>query len=187
MLTVNDYWTKHSEIGAEVETSCVIAALIRLARPSVVVETGCGEGDTTLQIALALKYNAHGHLYTCDIDHERCEHVRQLCRDLPVSVRDEPGVSLLGKLDEIDFAFIDSGWQDIRVAEVREVIPRLRHNALLVLHDVCQNYNMAYQTARELLGTWGIVIDTPYGLAIFQKGEPTFTHIGKLVEIKERK
>lgn len=183
-IIVNDLWRKTSEMGAEVETGQMIYSLIRLMKPERCIETGCALGDTTYQMGLALRENGKGRLFTCDIDEERVKAVRDRCQDLPVNVYQMPGIEMLETMGDIDFAFIDSGWSDIRVAEVKSIAPRMRENGLVVLHDVCQNYHMAYQEALRQFGKHGLVIDTPFGVGIFQKGDPQFTHIGKLVDEK---
>jgi Methyltransferase domain len=41
-------------------------SLVKMDRPSVVVELGCGGGATSLMVSQALKENGHGHVWTVD-------------------------------------------------------------------------------------------------------------------------
>lgn len=177
------WWEKETLLGAETETADVLYGLIRHQKPLLIVETGCANGDTAEMIGFALKRNGRGKLLTCDLDAEMVLKTRECCKNLPVEVRECRGEDLIAECETIDMLFIDSGWMPVREAEVRPGFEKLKQGGLMALHDVCQNYNQVYLKAVECFGKPGMVLDSPYGLAVFQKGEPEFKHLGVMVEI----
>lgn len=180
---LNGLWQKNSVLGAELETGELLYGLIRHNKPLTVLETGCATGDTAMVIGQALLDNGQGQLFTCDLDEERVKETEKRTKGLPVQVNQTTGVELISRFESIDFIFIDSGWSPVRQEEVAPAFHRLREGGLMVMHDVCQNYNEVYKEGVALFGKHGLVLDSPYGLAIFQKGDPQFTHLGVMVDL----
>src|SRR5258708_3945530 len=67
----NNEWRQVERFGGgmaiELEVGEFLNALVRMTKPSIVVETGTHKGFSTLMIAQALKANGKGHLYTFDL------------------------------------------------------------------------------------------------------------------------
>jgi Methyltransferase domain len=58
----------------------MLHSLIRMERPTVVVELGCGGAATALMVAKALNANGHGHLWTIDNGSDwKDDFVRETC------------------------------------------------------------------------------------------------------------
>lgn len=194
-MLADGLWHKSTLEGAENETSTLLAAMVRHQKPKRVLETGCAHGDTAEAIGEALHDNGRGILYTCDTDPAMCEKTRERCSGLPVQVFQQEGISLIGPDDtsawsEVelschrwDFAFIDSWWTPVRVAEVRKLRDWMNPGGLVCLHDVCQNYQGVYYAMQET-GWPNIVLHTTYGLAVFQApGMEWHIGTGKSAEI----
>jgi predicted O-methyltransferase YrrM len=186
MLTANGLWRKETPEGAEIETSELLAALVRHQKPLRCLETGTAWGQTAQHIGQALKWNGRGNLVTCDIE-SRPEALARI-KDLPVEFLQIKGIELIEQQESgLDFVFIDSWWQQIRIEEVHAVIPKMAPGGLLCLHDVSQNYGLVYRAAQE--SKWpNLVLHTPYGLAIFQApGKEECIGAGKMVDLQEEK
>jgi len=56
-------------------------SLVRMDRPSVIVELGCGGGATSLMVSKALYENQHGHLWTIDNGMDwKSDFIRETCQ-----------------------------------------------------------------------------------------------------------
>jgi predicted O-methyltransferase YrrM len=77
-------------------------SLIKMDRPSVVIELGCGGAATTLMAARALSENGHGHLWTIDNGSDwTSDLVRETCLDaFGGNERVESYTDFIGKLVE---------------------------------------------------------------------------------------
>lgn len=117
------------------EEGLFLHALVRAIKPTIAVETGSHKGVSSSYIALALRENKLGHLYTCDPAEVlgAAENLRPLsdwvtytpCKgiDLPI-----PG--------KIDFLFIDGYHEKEEViTEWNHFSPHLSDNAVVVFHD----------------------------------------------------
>jgi predicted O-methyltransferase YrrM len=92
--------------ATDAETLEVLAALIRLQKPSVVVEAGTYRGHGALYMAAALEANGRGILWTADpVDHGQGEALEGV-RNVHVCRYDF--LDLLAWLSVVDFAFIDA-------------------------------------------------------------------------------
>lgn len=185
------HWEKQSPEGAEVETTELIAAIVRHQKPLWALETGTAHGQTAEAIGKALKANGRGELWSCDIDRERVHNARARVEGLPVQIFEQTGESLIRSVAEgepdrhWDFCFIDSWWQPVRVEEVELVIPHIAPGGYLCGHDVCQNYALVYEAAAKT-GWPGMVFHAPYGLFVFQKpSEHDCIGAGVPVELEE--
>lgn len=187
MYALNGKWRKQSVLGPEIETTGVLAWLVRHQKPERVIETGCAHGDTSAAIGEALAQNGSGWLYTCDIEPERVRETQERCKGLPVRVFEQTGESLIQSdpAHKWDFAWVDSGWAPVREAEARLLKDWMNPGGLVCLHDICQNYQHGYYAMKET-GWDNICLHTPYGLAIFQApGMEEHIGTGKMVDLKE--
>ena len=121
----------------------VLYALVRTLKPRTIVEFSTSSGYSTTFTALALKRNGHGRVHTIDIDAQaQRAAARWLAQnDLMSCVEMHTGdcrdvvPKLLG--DHVDLVFIDTLHSfDIAEWYFADVIPRLRADALVHIHDV---------------------------------------------------
>jgi predicted O-methyltransferase YrrM len=77
--TSEEAWTVGELYGTE-HFCHFLYSLVRMDRPSVVVELGCGGGATALMVSKALHENGHGHLWTVDNGSDwNVEFIRRTC------------------------------------------------------------------------------------------------------------
>lgn len=130
---------KYGEAGAaEVETGIFLYGLVRRAQPRVIVETGTNRGWSSACMALALKDNGAGHLWTCDINEYEGEKyelwerldltswITPVCQDSRIWTPPQ----------RIDLLFLDSDhWPDFVLSEWRHFAPSLSSVAHILVHD----------------------------------------------------
>lgn len=165
-------WSTRDEQSAEDEVSEFLYGLIRLIKPSVVIETGCYEGDTTEAMAIALKDNNFGKLYACDIDSYRVKKVRDRISTLglPAQILCMTGRELILQMGSVpDFAFIDSSPDGkIRGEEINTLLPFLRPLSMFALHDTAPQHPTIASVA-GMINLPKVYLNTPRGLTLFQK------------------
>ena len=122
-----------------IEEKLIIYSLIRAIKPDVCIETGTHKGKTSLYIAQALYDNKKGHLWTAEpFEPFASEAIRYFNRypDLKefITFKKIEGKDL--KVDNIDFAFIDSYHEEeVVLEEIKYLFPRLSKNAIVIFHD----------------------------------------------------
>jgi hypothetical protein len=146
--------------GAEIETSELLYfPRAPLEAPAVHRDRHCVRADRLLHRARAAD-NGQGILHTCDIEH-RVE-IDPRIADLPVVFHQKRGIDLINEQDYgINFCFIDSWWVDIRIEEMRAVVPKIAPGGLLCLHDPSQNYKWVYDKTVETVSWPNIVFHAP--------------------------
>lgn len=159
-------WTAAASNSSELETQEFLYGLVRVLKPEVCVETGCFQGEASAQIALALDYNGHGHLYTCDVDPQAVVKVSAIVEKLPATVYCRDSVEMLRRIPEVDFAFIDGGSN--RTAEMEAL--QLSSHAYVVLHDANNpDYLFPRKWSKEFAKSLQILrFPHPLGLAVFE-------------------
>lgn len=119
----------------------LLAALVRCAKPRIVVEAGTYKGHGALAIAGALAANGPtGHLWTADpYDFGQAATLV----DCPnVSFCREDFLTMLARLDAVDFAYIDASDfgpngrdASLRVCHFDAVLPKLSPGGLVLVDD----------------------------------------------------
>ena len=174
MCPNDELWTARDEQASEDEVAEFLYGLIRLIKPSFVVETGCYLGDATIAMAKALKKNEHGHLTSCDIDKEKVEEVRKRLKleglENEVMVVTMPGDEMIRTHGSpIQFAFIDSGGgEGVREKEVEELLFRLPALSMFAMHDTSPNHKHIHDVA-DRVDLPKVYFNTPRGLTLFMK------------------
>lgn len=112
--------------GVELETAEFLHALVRAAKPDLILESGTGYGGATRYLAAALEANGFGQL----VSYESNPRFFALA-DIP-GVHCRQGSTLDHQGDRPDMVFLDSAPLDLRVAEFRRWI---LEPVLLVVHD----------------------------------------------------
>jgi predicted O-methyltransferase YrrM len=155
----------------EVEVGEFLHGLVRLVKPRLCLETGTYVGDSAEQIGKALLKNGFGRLLTCDVDPETVKAASIRLQGLPVTVMESQGKVLIQSvsLTDIDFVFIDSGIQPVRLEEL-ELLGN--HNVaplgIVAMHDVGFDCAELYDYFQQL--HWPhLVFPSIVGLAIFQR------------------
>jgi predicted O-methyltransferase YrrM len=139
----------------------LLYAVVRLARPSIVVETGCFTGWDSAVLLQALGNNGHGHLYTIDLPAEegRFSQVGRhsgLPPDLPIGFLVPPAFKdrwtlivgdvraelepLLSRIPQVDLFYHDSDHSYGHMMwELTTVWPRMGPGAVAVADDISWN------------------------------------------------
>jgi len=164
-------WTSRDEQSAENEVGQFIGSLIRLLKPQLVLETGCYLGNTTIEMAKAIKDNGFGELVSCDTISDRVDQVSQQLKVLNLSgeIFHMSGTDLIKKYgDKIEFAFIDSGNEEARESEINLLIPLLKPANMFLMHDTGPQFT-GYSEIADLVELPKVYFNTPRGLTLFMK------------------
>jgi Methyltransferase domain len=155
-----ELWSARDTSASEFEVGDFLYGLIRLLKPSVVIETGCYLGDTTELMGQALAVNRFGHLWACDLDEKAVIATLLKVHDLPVTVVHSLSSDLLATTQHVDLAFLDGG---DRLKEARS----LKHSprAFVAMHDA-KNHN--FSQLEQELGWKEMFFPIPRGLSLFQ-------------------
>lgn len=142
----NKEWRQVERFGGgwavELEVGEFLNALVRMTKPSVVVETGTHKGFSTLMIAQALKANGKGHLYTFDLkDHGVLKECEQFGVASVVSFsKGDSAIGIFGlstRVKNIDFLWLDADHSTEAVTrELDAALPMLRSGTLIAFHDL---------------------------------------------------
>jgi predicted O-methyltransferase YrrM len=132
--------------GARPELALLLRAVIRLARPATVVETGVAQGVTTAVILQAMAENGEGSLYSIDVPppHVDGTYVGSLVPDelrsrwtLRIGLSQQELAPLLAELETIDVFLHDAVHRyETQTEEYEQAWPRLRPGGQLVTDDV---------------------------------------------------
>lgn len=158
-----------SPLTTEPETRRFLAEFVRYVKPKVVVETGCHEGDTSLELSIALQ--GFGHLHTCDIEERHVSETFNRVLPYTAHVHNCTGTEMIRNLTEpVDVAFLDSGGELQRVKEAVELMPKLAPVAWVFLHDALQTQDPCYRNICALTNWHSLILPYGRGLAMFYIG-----------------
>lgn len=130
-------WSAPDDHATEHEVTAFIAALVRLLKPTVVIETGTYYGHTAAAIATALAENGVGALWTYELDRDRAaaatlhlaEHVAAgRVTVTPAALTTEACPA------GVEVAFLDSGMRT-RQDDLIALWPRLAAGGIIAIHD----------------------------------------------------
>ena len=124
-----DDWRAFDEMAVELEVAEFLYALVRLEKPTLVIESGAGKGYSTLAIAGALQRNGRGSLRSFEPEDEFRSIAKSRTEDIPnVTIYK---VDTSSNRLSADMVFLDSGplnrWQ--------EILYWLDRPCTLVIHD----------------------------------------------------
>lgn len=114
----------------------VLYALVRLLRPSTVVEIGVAEGCSATHILQALEDNGHGILYSYDIESDNIGH------SVPDHLRDRwyltTGVDAVTVEypPDVDFCFEDASHKEPSTSLLYKTIRDVMKPQVMVTHDM---------------------------------------------------
>lgn len=133
--------------GAKGALLDVVGAIVRLARPGVVVETGVALGFSSATILAALEANGHGRLHSIDLPAPQWDPDREVGELVPAALRHRWTLELgrsqrllpraLARLGPVDLFLHDSNHAyAAQLREYRTAWPALRPGGILVTDDV---------------------------------------------------
>jgi predicted O-methyltransferase YrrM len=169
-------WRMYDSMTAEAEVLEFLRTLVTTIKPNLIVETGSFLGVSTVWMAEGLRENGEGRIVSCELD--------------PVvfaKAQEKIAASGLGEwidlqnvssfdlkvTGQIDLFFSDSDL-DVRENEVRQYLPMISPNGLILMHDASSHAGTVRDAALQLEkeGLISVVLlPTPRGLAIAQKRE----------------
>lgn len=158
--------------STETEVTGLVAAFVMAQQPDVVVETGTASAATAQEIALALKANNHGWLWTVEIDVDLAKAAREKLDGLPVTVANIDSLTW-DPPAPIDFAWIDSGAGDVRATEIRKWRHLFRAGAVIGIHDTAPTMgrHVTRGLVEQISAEFGwplITLRTPRGVSFLQ-------------------
>lgn len=171
-------WTATDDSASEDEVTAFLGALVHLAKPKLVVETGAYHGHTTATIAQALRDNGRGHVYGLEIDPVKAvEAQRRLDEQQLGQWATVVAVSSLAweAPGGIDLAFLDAGAGWHRIREFRHLLPAMSDGSLVCVHDTARKNRLPRLGLEALAGQGAlhpVFIRCPRGLMIGQPRRP---------------
>lgn len=157
-----ELWSAVDAAASEDEVGDFLYGLVRILKPKLVIETGCYLGYTSAKIAEAIKENEFGRFETCDTQISYVNAASAACNSWFASVHNCQGIALIGSLDDVDLAFIDSGGD--RLEEAKAL--KLSKHGIIVLHD---SRHESVKDFGKQLGMVEIFLPTPRGISIFKR------------------
>jgi len=167
-------WTMFDSMSAEVEVLEFLKHVVLTLKPELIVETGTFVGQSTIKMAEGLEANRLGRIVTCEFDPLVFAKAKQQIEASAVSHRIEcrNQSSLELKVEgKIDLFFSDSE-STIREQEIRNFLPQISPQGLILMHDTSSHFKVAREAAFRLESEGLIsmvVLPTPRGLMIGQK------------------
>ena len=158
-------WDHDGTKTTEGEVLGLLYALVRTTKPEICVETGTFTGMGTQAISGALVQNDYGHLTTVENDEEAYRQYPSLPRT--TFVLDDSLEFAEDFASPIDFAFVDCGDPEHRLAVAIELYNRLTRDGLLLVHDTVFYEGFLDGLVFEL-GEPGLELRTLHGLAVWQ-------------------
>jgi predicted O-methyltransferase YrrM len=171
-----DRWRMYDSMTAEAEVLEFLRTLVTTLKPNLIVETGSFLGVSTVWMAEGLRENGFGRIVSCELDPVVFAKAQEKIAASGLSEWiDLQNVSSfdLKSTGQIDLFFSDSDL-DVREKEVRQYLPRISPNGLILLHDASSHPGTVREAALRLEaeGLISVVLlPTPRGLAIAQKRE----------------
>lgn len=160
-------WSAIDKQATEVEVTAFIAALTRLLKPSVVVETGTYQGHTTAAIAAALQDNGVGRIVTFETDTSRAIAAQEtLARWFDITTVNNAALTRINCPRLVELAFLDSGMRS-REDDMTAVWPNLIPGGIVLIHDASPDRPPGQVRPPGRFAMLDIA--TPRGLTVFQK------------------
>jgi predicted O-methyltransferase YrrM len=173
-ITPGDHgFSMFNDAGTEVEVSEFIYSLVRVLKPTLMLETGTHKGISSTYIGQAMKDNGKGQLYTCEIFQENINDAQALWRDVGVQQHiiclNRESLKLEFPENTVfDMLFLDSEPQ-LRFDEFIKFWPMVKPGGFIMIHDLHPN-----------LGHHGQVyyneLDWPYGFFVPKLGSYIKSH-----------
>ena len=169
-------WHMYDSMTAEAEVLEFLRTLVTTLKPELIVETGSFLGVSTVWIAEGLRENGFGRVVSCELDSVVFAKAQE--KIAASGLGEWIDLQNVSSLDlkvsgQIDLFFSDSDL-DVREKEVRQYLPRINPNGLILMHDAASHPGSVREAALRLEdeGLISVVLlPTPRGLAIAQRRE----------------
>ena len=169
-----EQWKMVDSQTTELEVLDFLKVLVTTLKPELIVETGTFLGYGTIKLAEGARANGFGRVITIEYDPVIYAKARERIEAAGladwVECRNES--SLESHIDgTIDFYFSDSAL-GIREQEIRRLLPQVRANGLIAIHDASSQFEVIREAAlrMEREGLLSVVmLPTPRGLVLAQK------------------
>lgn len=169
-------WHMYDSMTAEAEVLEFLRTLVTTIKPNLIVETGSFLGVSTVWMAEGLRENGEGRIVSCELDPVVFAKAQE--RIVASGLGEWIDLQNVSSFDlkvtgQIDLFFSDSDL-DVRENEVRQYLPMISPNGLILMHDASSHSGTVRDAALRLEkeGLISVVLlPTPRGLAIAQKRE----------------
>lgn len=169
-------WHMYDSMTAEAEVLEFLRTLVTTIKPNLIVETGSFLGVSTVWMAEGLRENGEGRIVSCELDPVVFAKAQE--RIVASGLGEWIDLQNVSSFDlkvtgQIDLFFSDSDL-DVRENEVRQYLPMISPNGLILMHDASSHAGTVRDAALRLEkeGLISVVLlPTPRGLAIAQKRE----------------
>lgn len=168
-------WHAFDDMTTELEVLEFLTALVVMMKPKIVIETGCYKGYGTQALFNGMSKNGFGSLYTCDMGMKEVVDTSNRIGPTTLTVRiiQCSGVEMIEKHEGIiDFAFLDSGPDEIRCHELKALYPKLSPGGVVAIHDSGIQGFLREKYLPPLLRELDmqhVFFDTPRGLTVCRK------------------
>ena len=187
-------WTAFTSGGVECEVGAFLYALVKIMKPTNILETGTYTGISSSYMAYAMKENNKGNLITFEVNRSYHREANKRWKDLKLS--DYIDSRLQPSLDytpdrEFDLVLLDSE-PNLRFDEFDKVIDNVVDGGLIIIHDLHPDLGQSGETHHGVLNwPYGVLSDrmvsmlknhemqtfnffTPRGITLFQKKHDRF-------------
>ena len=169
-------WRMYDSMTAEAEVLEFLRTLVTTLKPELIVETGSFLGVSTVWMAEGLRENGFGRIVSCELDPVVFAKAQE--KIAASGLGEWIDLQNVSSLDlktsgQIDLFFSDSDL-DVREKEVRQYLPKINPNGLILMHDAASHPGTVRDAALRLEseGLISVVLlPTPRGLAIAQRRE----------------
>jgi predicted O-methyltransferase YrrM len=169
-------WHMYDSMTAEAEVLEFLRTLVTTIKPNLIVETGSFLGVSTVWMAEGLRENGEGRIVSCELDPVVFAKAQE--RIVASGLGEWIDLQNVSSFDlkvtgQIDLFFSDSDL-DVRENEVRQYLPMISPNGLILMHDASSHAGTVRDAALRLEkeGLISVVLlPTPRGLAIAQNRE----------------
>jgi predicted O-methyltransferase YrrM len=130
------------------EAGRLLYALVRVARPSTVVEFGMSLGISAIHLAAALRDNGSGRLVTTELSAAKVAAAKKTFAETGlediITVLEGDALTTLASLDSpVQFVLLD-GWKELYLPVVKLLEPRLTPGALIVADNTSMDDTKPY-------------------------------------------
>ena len=172
-----DHWNQPS--GISTEEGELLYGLIRVVRPTLVLETGTNIGVSSSYICLGLQDNGFGHLTTIEhmtsvapfakkkLEEMGFDNFNVFVGEVEIFPQPQP--------ESVDFMWLDTELAQ-RYAELVRFFPSVKPGGIICIHDLWtldfDQFGGVPDDMRKLIQTGelrALTFNTPHGISVFQR------------------
>ncbi len=158
-------WLSHNGQSPEIAVCDFVRVLIRMVCPTLVIETGVGQGYMTRTIEQALCTGGHLVAFESDDEWRTMISSQTFWRDNERAVMSPNQTPTAAEWSWADVCFIDSDF-DVRFQEIVLWDEFAKPGSCALIHDTSDRDGTVHKTVRELiqdLGMTGVFLNNPRG------------------------